>query len=148
MSEVRIQYCDLCSKAIAKGFGYNLKPMKRVNAFMLKMSGAVGGWGHGSDIRVMSKGNFDPNHDANSLEVCNECFAEFVAIAEKVQAWLDGRKDINWEEPHVPDIERRESDSVSGVRNDEPQQERRGAKVLRMLQPVSRLLGFRKKRLA
>lgn len=147
MSTFTIQCCDLCGKPLSKGYGqsYDRTPVRRVSEIKLEMYGALGGWGHGRDVEAYFVRKYV--NETESGKVCNECFAEFTVIVRKVNEWLEARRDINWKEPDIPDIERRweADDNVSGVRPNEPQRERRQSPVLRILSHVPRLLGMKKK---
>jgi len=146
VSTFTIQCCDLCGKPLSKGYGHNYAktPVRRASEIKLEMYGALGGWGHGRDVEA----SFVPNGSrVRDGKVCDECYAEFTVIVRKVNEWLEARRNINWTEPDVPDIERRweADDNVSGVRHDESQRERRQSPVLRLLSQVPRLLGMKKK---
>lgn len=110
-----IELCDWCQKALVRGESKSGVSVKLVE------SKGCGGWGHASTLTD------------KSMEVCDECYAEFIKMAGQIMAFVKGREGINTPTIYVQNPKPRQSDTVFEVRTDEPPPQGRFRKILRIL---------------
>lgn len=135
-TSVKIVYCDMCEKPLEKVWGGGKHEEIRKQYHMhIEMNGGPYSRGGGADSYAIDCRHGGGNYGQT---ICEDCFSEFAVIADKVNKWQAGRKGINWTEPHIPDIEKRNGDNVSDVRDDIVQPERCISKILRKLPFIPR----------